>query len=103
MALPQRTRLALAGGLLALASFGLGLLASGRSGGPPPPAPPTPSLPAPPPSGPEDAGAAPPPGAPRIALDPARVELLPDASLRLELPSGFGGGGGGSAEGSGAR
>jgi hypothetical protein len=26
---------------------------------------------------------------PRIVFDPASIELLPDASLRLELPRGF--------------
>ncbi|APR82322.1 Hypothetical protein A7982_07671 [Minicystis rosea] len=29
---------------------------------------------------------------PRIVIDPDSIQLLPDASLRLELPSGFDGG-----------
>ena len=29
---------------------------------------------------------------PRIVFDPASIQLLPDASLRLELPPGFDGG-----------
>jgi hypothetical protein len=33
---------------------------------------------------------APPPSPPRIVIDPASIQLLPDASLRLDLPHGFG-------------
>ena len=29
---------------------------------------------------------------PRIVIDPDSIQLLPDASLRLDLPSGFDGG-----------
>ena len=31
----------------------------------------------------------PPPVEPRIVFDPASIELLPDASLHLDLPLGF--------------
>jgi hypothetical protein len=31
----------------------------------------------------------PPPLPPRIVIDPASVQLLPDASLHLDLPRGF--------------
>lgn len=31
-------------------------------------------------------------GGPRIMIDPDKIELLPDASLRLDLPPGFDGG-----------
>lgn len=103
MAQAQRTRLALAATLLAVVFFALGLLAAGRLN-PPFTPPPQPAAAASAPSA-GDAGAAASPALfpePRIALDPDRVELLPDASLRIELPSGFGGGGG-SAQGAGAR
>ena len=30
-----------------------------------------------------------PPAEPRIVFDPASIRLLPDASLRLDLPPGF--------------
>jgi hypothetical protein len=30
-----------------------------------------------------------PPLPPRIVIDPASIQLLPDASLRLDLPRGF--------------
>jgi hypothetical protein len=33
--------------------------------------------------------ARPPPAEPRIVIDPASIDLLPDASLHLELPPGF--------------
>ncbi|WP_050430581.1 hypothetical protein [Chondromyces crocatus] len=80
----------LAATAIALASFGLGLLAARQGDGSgPASAPPEPSTSS---SFPNyvvlDAGKA----EPRIALDPDRVELLPDASLRLDLPDGFGGG-----------
>jgi hypothetical protein len=94
MALP-RSRAALAFALVALVSFAIGLLAAGRlvsTGGPGTPQ--TASA-----SGPASPFDANPPG-PRIVLDPAKIELLPDASLRLDLPQGFGGG---SADGAGAR
>jgi hypothetical protein len=100
MALPSRTRAALALALVALAFFALGVLAAGRLGAPGQPdardaaLPVASGMPAPPP--PVDAG----PPEPRLALDPDSVELLPDASLHLELPPGFDGG---SADGSGAR
>jgi hypothetical protein len=32
---------------------------------------------------------APPRPPPRIVIDPASIQLLPDASLRLDLPRGF--------------
>jgi hypothetical protein len=35
------------------------------------------------------APARPPPVEPRIVFDPASLDLLPDASLHLELPLGF--------------
>jgi hypothetical protein len=35
------------------------------------------------------APAAPPPAEPRIVIDPSSIELLPDASLHLELPPAF--------------
>lgn len=104
MAQAQRTRLALAATLLAVVFFALGLLAAGRLNPPSAPPPPQPAAAASAPSA-GDAGAAASPALfpePRIALDPDRVQLLPDASLRIELPSGFGGGGG-SAQGAGAR
>lgn len=34
-------------------------------------------------------GPVPPLTEPRIVLDPGSIQLLPDASLRLELPPGF--------------
>jgi len=111
MALPPRTRTALAFALVALAFFVFGLLAAGRLGAPDtdppdsgPPGPPdatvlSPSPPLFPPAPPANAG----PAEPRIVLDPSSVELLPDASLRLSLPPGFGGGSGGSPDGSAPR
>jgi hypothetical protein len=38
---------------------------------------------------PEGVPQPPPVVAPRIVLDPGAIELLPDASLRLDLPRGF--------------
>ena len=62
-----RTRLRIALGILAgLGCFALGLGAA-RFLGP----------------------ASPPPVEPRIVLDPGSIDLLPDASLHLELPPGF--------------
>jgi hypothetical protein len=72
--------------LVALASFALGLLASTREA-------PDPGAPELPPRGSLDAGAP----KPRILFDPATIQLLPDASLRLDLPDA------GSADGSGPR
>jgi hypothetical protein len=64
----SRRRIALA--LLAgLACFALGLGAARFLGMSPPPRPP--------------------PVEPRIVFDPASIDLLPDASLHLELPRGF--------------
>lgn len=70
--------------------FGAGLAAGLRFGAAPPPAPPSPSasaIPAVPRLilGPEDAGAK----DPKIVFDPSAITLLPDASLRLDLPPGF--------------
>ncbi len=65
----RRTALALMGGL---ACFGLGLAAArlvGSTGGP--------------------ATLPPQPAEPRIVFDPGSIDLLPDASLHLDLPRGF--------------
>ncbi|EYF05720.1 hypothetical protein [Chondromyces apiculatus] len=88
MAPSQRTRLALGAAALALASFGLGLLVAGRPSAPPPDLPPpsAPLLPPVPSFSLGDAG----PDGPKILLDPDGVKLLPDSSLRLDLPEGFG-------------
>lgn len=101
MALSPRTRAALALALVAILFFALGLLAAGRlrppgqpdAGDAGPKAAPQPLAPS---ALPADAG----PPEPRIALDPSSVELLPDASLRLELPPVFDAG---SGDGPGAR
>jgi hypothetical protein len=70
--------LALAGVAVAAASFALGLAAAGwlRRAGPAP--------------APQPSTAAPPPFAPRVlvGLDAGSIQLLPDASLRLDLPLG---------------
>jgi hypothetical protein len=67
--------------------FGLGVLAAGRFGATPasPPAAGAPDAGASSVSlFPADAGAG-----PRIMIDPDSIQLLPDASLRLQLPPGF--------------
>ncbi len=69
----RRFALALAAGL---ACFGLGVLSTKLLG---PPAPPSP--------GGDDLD-----GGPSIFIDPATIQLLPDASLHLDLPRGFDGG-----------
>ena len=68
--------LAIAGGV---ACFVLGIAAS-RWLSPTP----APSIPAHDGGAPQTAGVE-----PRIVIDPDSINLLPDASLRLELPSGF--------------
>jgi hypothetical protein len=76
---PMRARWIVAGIVAGGACFALGV-ASSRWLSPPPPSPP-------PSHGgvslfPADAG-------PKIVIDPDSVQLLPDASLRLDLPPGF--------------
>jgi hypothetical protein len=73
----KRIGLALAAGALC---FALGVAATRLLAGAPadPPAPPYVLV------SPADAGLG-----PRIVFDPASVQLLPDASLRLDLPPGF--------------
>lgn len=80
-AVPART-LILAGLALAAVFFGLGLAASGWMG-PGSPAASAPPPPPPPPAPTSDARE------PEVILDPSAVQLLPDASLKLELPPGF--------------
>ncbi len=70
----RRIALALLGGL---ACFALGVGAARYLGAPP----------------------APPAVEPRIVLDPSKVKLLPDASLHLDLPTGWAGGYGGAPPG----
>lgn len=69
----MRARWIVLGVLAAAAFFGLGVL-SARQAGPAPSAPPAST----------EAGVA-----PRVMIDPDSIQLLPDASLRLELPPGF--------------
>jgi hypothetical protein len=69
-----------AAALAGLACFGLGVLVARAPG----PAPAPPDAGAGPSLFPRDAGAG-----PRIIIDPDSIVLLPDASLRLELPPGF--------------
>lgn len=81
----KRGRAALATGAVAIVSFALGALAFalGRPDAAPQGAPPAEGS-----ARPHRDDAAPPSAAPepRIAIDPASIELLPDASLRLDLP-----------------
>ena len=72
----RRIAFALLGGL---ACFALGLGAARLLGGSPPPPPP--------------------PVEPRIVFDPAKIKLLPDASLHLDPPTGWAGGYGGGPPG----
>jgi hypothetical protein len=60
--------------------FSLGVAAARLLAGPPPGPPPAPYVVV----SPADAGIG-----PRIVFEPASVQLLPDASLRLDLPPGF--------------
>ncbi|MCC6551847.1 MAG: hypothetical protein IT372_02345 [Polyangiaceae bacterium] len=83
----SKAHLALLLALVALAAFALGLLASPRA---PSSSPPRAPEAAPHDAGPAGAGPAD-AAAPRILLDPDSIQLLPDASLRLDLPQGFGG------------
>lgn len=82
---------ALAVALIAAASFALGLLVAERRDPPDLPLAPAPG-PSPPPAdaapegpAPRDAGAP----DPKILFDPDSIRLLPDASLRLDLPPDF--------------
>jgi hypothetical protein len=77
-AISTRT-LILAGIALASLFFGLGLAASGWMG----PGLPEASVPPPPPLTTSAAKE------PEVVLDPSAVQLLPDASLQLDLPPGF--------------
>lgn len=70
--------------LAGAACFGLGVVAAQRFG----------AAPAPPAASTRDAGASavslfPADAGPRIIIDADSIQLLPDASLRLDLPPGF--------------
>ncbi len=89
----DRPRQLLVAAMLVVGSFGLGVAVTSRTehvaAGPSAvaaPAVPRGAVASPPP--PSDAAA------PKILIDPAAVNLLPDASLRLELPAGFDAGAG---------
>ena len=72
---PMKARWIVLGVVAAAAFFGLGVIAARHVGAPP----------APVASGmPVDAGVV-----PRVMIDPGAIQLLPDASLHLELPPGF--------------
>lgn len=65
----MKKRWIVAGLAAGLACFGLGVASSRRAGTVP------------------DVGVS--PEGPKIFIDPSSIELLPDASLRLDLPAGF--------------